>query len=132
MSKLTKRLRKLVKNPENAIVVGQGFGQLDIMLNLFKTIFIFSWNAPKLKAKNLIFRENFNDLNPMSEISMVFFDRDQVHHLETMMAMCVKNKSVIVIEGNDVIGRNLSLPLYTNNYRAVDQQEFYHVWKLQQ
>jgi len=131
MSKITKRLRKLVKSPENAVVIGQGFGHLDIMLNLFKTIFIFSWDAPKVKAKNLIFRENFNDLNPMAEISMVFFDLNQLHHLDTMLSVCVRNKSLIIIEGNDVIGRDLSKSLYINNYRAVDQHGFYHVWKLQ-
>jgi hypothetical protein len=131
MNKLQKRLRKLVKNPENAAVLGHGFGRLDIMLDLFKTIFIFSWDSPPAKAKNLIFRENFDDLNPLSEISMVFIDLNQLHHIEKIMPVCVRNKSLIIIEGNEVIGRDLSKTLYINNYRAVDQHGFYHVWKLQ-
>lgn len=131
MNKITKRLRKLVKSPENAVVVGQGFGHLDIMLNLFKTIFIFSWDAPKVKAKNLIFRENFDDLSPLSEVSMVFVDLNQLQHLEKIIPVCIRHNSLIIVEGNDVIGRDLSKILYINNYRAVDQHGFYHVWKLQ-
>ena len=131
MSKLIKRLRKLVKSPENAVVLGQGFGHLDIMINLFKTIFIFSWDAPKVKAKNLIFRENFDDLSPLSEVSMVFVDLNQLQHLEKILPVCIRYNSLIIVEGNDVIGRDLSKILYTNNYRAVDQHGFYHVWKLQ-
>lgn len=131
MSKLAKRLRKLVKSPENAVILGQGFGHLDIVLELFKTIFIFSWDSPQIKAKNLVFRENFNDLAPLAEVSMVFVDLDQLHHLEKIMPVCLKCRSLIIIEGNEVIGRDLSKILYANNYRAVDQHGFYHVWKLQ-
>lgn len=131
MNKLQKRLSKLVKNPQNAIVLGQGFDHLDVILNLFKTIFIFSWDTPKVKAKNLIFRETLDDLNPLSEISMIFVDLEQLHHLEKLMPVCTRCKSIIIIEGNEVIGRDLSKTLYINHYRAVDQQSSYHVWKLQ-
>ena len=131
MSKLIKRLRKLIKTPENAVVLGQGFGHMDIILNLFNTIFIFSWDKPTLKAKNLIFRENFDDLSPLDHVSMVFVDLNQLQHLEKIMPLCIRYRSLIIVEGNEVIGRDLSKVLYANNYRAVDQHGFYHVWKLQ-
>lgn len=131
MSKLAKRLRKLVKVPENSVILGQGFGQMDLILDLFNTTFIFSWDAPRIKAKNLVYRENFDDLSPLSGISMVLIDIDQLHHIDKIMPVCLRCRSLILIEGNEVIGRDLSKTLYVNNYRAVDQHGFYHVWKLQ-
>ena len=77
MNKFKKRLTKIIGRPQNAVVVGQGFGQLANILETFNTVFIFSWDQPNLRAKNLVFRENFNDLNPLHDISAIFVDLDQ-------------------------------------------------------
>ena len=131
MNKFKKRLTKIIGSPQNAVVVGQGFGQLETVLEIFDTVFIFSWELPNLRAKNLVFRENFNDLNPLHDISAIFIDLDQLQHLENMSQIWHKNKCSILIEGNDPIGRNLSGPLYRDHFRCTDQQEIYHIWKQQ-
>jgi hypothetical protein len=132
MAKFQKRLRKLVTPQSNAVVIGQGFGYLLDIAELFDTVFVFSWDLPKIKNKNLVYRENFADLNPLSEISTVFIDLDQIQHLQALLPVWLKWKSVILIEGNDVIGREHSKPLYDNHYRAVEQQGTHHIWKLKQ
>lgn len=131
MNKFKKRLTKTIGNSQNAVVLGQGFGQLDIILEIFKTVFIFSWDTPNLKAKNLVFRENFNDLNPLTEISAIFIDLNQIQHLENMAQIWHKNKCTVLIEGQAPIGRDLSKPLYRDHFRCVEQQELYHIWKQQ-
>jgi hypothetical protein len=131
MNKFKKRLTKIIGNPQNAVVVGQGFGQLSSILETFGTVFIFSWEPPNLKAKNLVFRENFNDLNPIHDISAIFIDLDQIQHLETISQIWHKNKCGILIEGNEPIGRNISGPLYRDHFRCTDQQGLYHIWKQQ-
>lgn len=131
MNKFKKRLTKTIGNTQNAVVLGQAFGQLDAILEIFKTVFIFSWDSPNLKAKNLVFRENFNDLNPLTEISAIFIDLNQIQHLENMSQIWHKNKCTVLIEGNAPIGRDLSGPLYRDHFRCVDQQELYHIWKQQ-
>jgi len=129
MSKFTKRLKKLIKEPDNAVVLGKGFGQLSEIVDLFKTVFIFSWDTPPLKAKNLVFRETFDDLSALTEISMILIDTDQLHHLENLAPLWNKFHPLVLIEGNEPIGRELSGPLYKGHFRCVDQQGFYHVWK---
>jgi hypothetical protein len=131
MNKFKKRLTKIIGNPQNAVVVGQGFGQLTSILEIFNTVFIFSWDQPNLKAKNLVFRETFNDLNPLHDISAIFIDLDQLQHLENMSQIWYKNKCSVLIEGNDPIGRHLSAPLYRDHFRCIDQQGIYHTWKQQ-
>jgi hypothetical protein len=131
MNKFKKRLTKMVGNPQNAVVVGRGFGQLESILEIFKTVFIFSWDTPPLRAKNLVLRENFNDLNPLNEISAILIDLDQLHHLESVSPIWNKNKCTVLIEGNAPIGRELSKSLYRDHFRCIDQQGIYHVWKQQ-
>jgi hypothetical protein len=129
MSKFAKRLRKLIKNPTNAVVLGQGFGQLPEIIDLFKTVFLFSWKAPATKSKNLVFRENFDDIEPLTEISVIFIDLDQLHHLEKLKPLWTKCHPLILIEGNTPIDRELSGPLYKAHFKCVDLQGIYHVWK---
>lgn len=131
MNKFKKRLTKIIGRPQNAVVIGQGFGQLTDLLETFSTVFIFSWDQPILKAKNLVFRENFNDLNPLHDITAIFIDLDQMQHLENISKIWHKNKCTILIEGNTPIGRNLSGPLYRDHFRCIDQHGIYHVWKQQ-
>lgn len=131
MNKFKKRLTKSVGDLQNAVVVGQGFGQLDSIVETFSTVFIFSWEPPNLKAKNLVFRENFNDLDPIRDISSIFIDLDQIQHLEKISQIWHKNKCTILVEGNDPIERSVSGPLYRDHFRCTDQQGIYHIWKRQ-
>jgi hypothetical protein len=131
MNKFKKRLTKIIGRPQNAVVVGQGFGQLASILETFNTVLIFSWDYPNLRAKNLVFRENFNDLNPLHDVTAIFIDLDQTQHLENMSKRWQKYKCTVLIEGNDPIGRNLSVALYRDHFRCIDQQGIYHVWKQQ-
>lgn len=118
-----------MKNPENAMVIGRGFDHLEEILEIFNTIFLFSFGDFKFRAKNVVMRENFEDLNPLSNISMILMDRDQVQHLEKLVPIWNRCNPVVIIEGGDAIGREFSFPLYQNNYRCVELQGFFHVWK---
>lgn len=131
MNKFKKRLTKTIGNPQNAVVVGHGFGELENILEIFKTVFIFSWDVPTLKAKNLVFRENLDDLNPLTDVSAILVDLDQIHHLEKLSQLWNRNKCTVLIEGFTPIGREFSKSLYRDHFRCIDQQEKYHVWKQQ-
>lgn len=131
MAKFEKRLKKISKSIENAIVVGNAFGHIADMLSVYRTVFVISQNPPEIKSKNLVYREDFKDLSHLPEISAVFFDLDQIHHLNSLATVMTRYRPVVVIEGNDAIGRHLSKPLYDNNYRCTDLLGIYHVWKSQ-
>lgn len=130
MSKFKKKISKSVKHLENAIVLGNGFNELDLILESFQTVFVFSYDPPTKKAKNLVYRENFNDVSPLFGVSVVFVDRDRLDDLEKLVDVWTKCQSAIMIEGNEVIDRSLSKILYSHGYHAVDQQSVFHTWKL--
>ena len=130
MNKFQKRLSKLSKNCESAVVIGHGFGHLDKIIEIFKTVFVIDSVAPTIKSKNLVYRENFDNLSQITEVSMIFFDLDKVYHLNAVSPIWHRNKSMIVIEGNEPIDRTMSKPLYDSAYECTGLHGFFHIWEL--
>jgi acetolactate synthase small subunit len=129
MNKFKKRIEKLIKHPKNAIVIGNGFGQLAELAEVFSTLFVFSWGTSNLKRKNIVTRENFSGLNQLSDVCAIIIDLDQIHHLSSMSEIWQRHKVLVLIEGNAPIERDLSQSLYAAHFKCIDQHGFYHVWK---
>lgn len=129
MSKFEKRLSKILKKPQNAIIIGDGFGHLDIFLENFKTVFYINETFPSIRAKNLVYRENSTDLSSLPDISAIIFNLSTVHNLHLYTEVWKKHKSVVIIEGEEPIGRNLSKPLYDTHWGCTSLQGFFHIWE---
>jgi hypothetical protein len=130
MNKFQKRISKLSKNHETAVVIGHGFGYLDKLIEIFKTVFVISESAPTLKSRNLIYRENFDNLSQITEVSIILFDLSEVHRLLEVSPVWHRNKSIVVIEGNAPIDRSLSTSLYASSYECTGLHGFFHTWEL--
>lgn len=128
MDKFEKKIRKMTKHPENAIVVGNGFGLLSSMLSTHNTIFKFDSTDTTLKTKNLIYRENFDYLDQLYEIRVIYFDLSSIHRLENLRNCWVKNNSLVIVEGSEPIGRELSKPLYDTGWGCTVVEKNFHVW----
>ena len=129
MSKFEKRLRKTTKNTNNAVVVGQAFGYLEILLSMYQSVFVINDTKPNIKAKNLIYRENFNHMNNIIDVSAIFFDLDQIASLENFKEFWKRNNSYVIIEGNDSITREFSKPLFDTGWGCTSLQGIFHVWE---
>ncbi len=129
MSKFRKRLTKISKNLHNCLVVGQGFGYLQELTNIYQTVFVIDSQRPEIKAKNLVFRNNFDDLSHMNEISAVFVDIAATEHLNKITSLWMRCNSMVIIEGDDPIERHLSGPLYQSGWNCTSKQGTFHVWE---
>jgi hypothetical protein len=129
MNKIQKRLSKLSRNSTNAMVIGDGFGVLPTIIEIHKTVFIVFNTNDSLRSKNLIYRENIDNLNNITEVGSIFFDLTNLEKLESLQYFWTKNNSVIFIEGNEVISREHSKPLYNSGWRCTSQQGHFHVWE---
>jgi hypothetical protein len=78
MAKFEKRLRKLSGYTENALVVGKAFGNLEHLLEIYTNVFVIDDAPPSVKARNLIYKENFNDLTTLTQVGAVFVDLDKI------------------------------------------------------
>jgi len=129
MAKFAKRLRKLSGYTENALVVGKAFGNLDQLLEIYTNVFVVDEDPPSAKARNLIYKENFNDLNVLTQIGAIFIDLDKIDQLEILEDFWQRHKSTIFVEGNDCILRHLSKPLFKTGWQCTSLQGIYHVWE---
>ena len=129
MAKFAKRLRKLSGYTENALVVGKAFGNLDQLLEIYINVFVIDDSPPSAKARNLIYKENFNDLNVLTQVGAIFIDLDKIDQLEILEDFWQRHKSTIFVEGNDCILRHLSKPLFKTGWQCTSLQGIYHVWE---
>lgn len=129
MSKLVKRIKKSLPEIRNAIVIGSGFGQLEQLLEIFNSVFVFMNTDTRLKKKNVIYRENLEGMHLLPEITVMFIDINQKESLDKFENIMVTLKPIFFIEGNEVIGREYSKKFYQTGYRAVEQLGLFHVWK---
>jgi len=129
MNKFQKRLCKLDKNQVNAVVIGCAFGNLENILEIYATVFVIDENLPSVKAKNLVYRENFHNLNAITEVSAIFFDLSRLDQFEMVKDFWQRNKSKVIIEGDEPIGREFSKPLYDSGWGCTSKQGVFHVWE---
>lgn len=129
MAKFAKRLRKLSGYTENALVVGKAFGNLDQLLEIYINVFVIDDSPPAAKARNLIYKENFDDLNILTQVGAIFIDLDKIDKLDILEDFWQRHKSTIFVEGNDCILRHLSKPLFKTGWQCTSLQGIYHVWE---
>ena len=129
MAKFAKRLRKLSGYTENALVVGKAFGNLDQLLEIYTNVFVVDDDPPSAKARNLIYKENFDDLNVLTQVGAIFIDLDKIDKLDILEDFWQRHKSTIFVEGNDCILRHLSKPLFKTGWQCTSLQGIYHVWE---
>ena len=129
MTKFQKRLSKLTKNNTNALVIGTAFGQISEILSMYSTVFVVNENMLELKAKNLIYRQTIDRLSHLVNVGIVFLDIKHIDKLENLQPFWKKNNSLVLIEGNDAISREMSKPLYDSGWRCTSLQGIFHVWE---
>ena len=129
MNKFQKRLSKLTKNNTSALVIGTAFGQISEILSMYSTVFVVNENMLELKAKNIIYRQTIDRLSHLVNVGIVFLDIKHIDKLENLQPFWKKNNSLVLIEGNDAISRELSKPLYDSGWRCTSLQGIFHVWE---
>ena len=129
MSKIVKRISKSLKIEGNSLVIGDAFGFLSEIINLFPSVFVVMNQKDKIKAKNGVYRDSVDDLHRLPEINFVFLDLNYKNQLDKFENLMILQKPTFLIEGEEVIGREFTQKFYQLGYRAIDQQGYFHTWK---
>lgn len=129
MNKFQKRIQKISKSHENAVVIGDAFGNLEDLLNIYRTVFVLGGVRPEIKSKNLVYKESYQNLNNITLVSAIFFNLIDLDKLEEFKHFWQKNDSVVIIEGEEPISREFSKPLYSTGWGCTSLQGSFHVWE---
>jgi hypothetical protein len=129
MNKFQKRLMKLSRSNTHALVLGSAFGMLDQVLEIYDTVFVVSAVQPNIKAKNLVYKENFVKLDHLQDMSSIFVDVDQLDHLDKVEAMWRKHNAKLFVEGGDRVENEKVKILYDSGWACTSLQGTFHVWE---
>lgn len=129
MNKFTKRIVKSIKVEGNALIIGDGFGFLQDILNLFPSVFIILNQHQRIKARNIIYRDTLDNIQLLPDINVVFLDLCLKHRLSEFENIMIRPSPIFLVEGNNPLEREWTKKFYSTGYRAVDQQGYFHQWK---
>lgn len=128
MTKFQKRLTKILPKMQDCVVFGAAFGNLNEIIPLFNTIFILDKGNERTRAKNVVYLSQIKEVTIFARVNAMFLDLDCVVDLQYLPLLTTTCKPYILIEGNDVIGRDKSTLLYKHAYRAISQNTDFHIW----
>lgn len=129
MDKFKKRLQKIIGKPENAIILGQGRSITEIILPMFKTVFVYDNHPIDYRAKNLVFREGFKNVDITESITACFVDRSKLDQIKFISSVVNRYRPCVFIEGTDRLCRPDNIPLFDFGYLYNDTWMNYHYWK---
>jgi hypothetical protein len=129
MNKFKKRITKNIrKTPIDALVLGNAFGRLDAVLDVFDTVFLYGNDDLTLRFRNLIYRTELNSTFNLYNLTAIFIDLKHIGLFETLVPLLNNPQPDLFIEGNEVIPKTETKILYREGYRAVAQLGDFHQW----
>jgi hypothetical protein len=127
MTKLSKKIRKSNKHLRNAIVLGNAFGHLEDLTEIFSTIFVFPPNDD-FKKRNIIYVENIENLLVFPDIDVIFIDLDFTDSIIKLISVWRKDHSTFFIEGTESVGVDIKNALRTDRYVCKEVAKHHQVW----
>ena len=120
MSKFSKRILSSSKHCRNSLVVGGGFGWLEELINHCNTVFIIDSPDKNIKGRTIVHREDFRDIQVLSDIDFIFIDSCHFSNLNKLKPVWTKCRPVIFLEGADLFGKENYKYLRSENYSLVE------------
>ena len=115
------------KVPIACLVVGNGFGHFDELLEMFSTVFVYETDITK-KARNLVTRQNLESTFDLRDVTGIFIDLDKVHIMDQLAPLITKVEPDLFIEGDEVIPKTQTKFLYRIGYKAIAKLGWCHQW----
>lgn len=129
MAKFSKKLSKIKKHLANCIVLGEGFGHLEDILESFGTVFILGATSLTIRQRNIIYVADVDYVSSLSDIDMVFVDLNRTQDMRFLAPAITRWKPIIFIEGPEIISNEQSESIKSLNYEVVELEKHYQVWK---
>jgi hypothetical protein len=129
MTKFSKRIKKINRKSRNLLVLGTAFGNLEELLDSFDTVFVVSNNLPIIKKRNLIYRENYDNIHMLTDIDIIIVDLDHGNFIPELIQVWRRTNPAIVVQGPDLISKDIQKILKADHYNIVDIAKNYYLWK---
>ena len=128
MSKFIKRIRKVKKNPENCLIVGNEFGYLEEFCDVFANVFSLIVEDRLPKKRNLIHRKDFKELSLIAGIDFVFVDYQHLEKVYEIENVLTRFRCPIYINHGEFLDNKYSKFFGKVGYQITQIEKHYQVW----
>lgn len=127
MDKFSKRILSAKTQHRNCVVVGQGIGYLDNIVESFCCVFIID-SGSAVRKRNIVHRENFDNIDKLTDIDFVFVDSSYFNDFKKLRPVWLAHRPVFFLEGNDVFGIDNYKYFRSENYALVERYKHMQKW----
>jgi hypothetical protein len=129
MTKFSKRIKKINRKSRNLLILGTAFGHLEELLDSFGTVFVVSNSLPIIKKRNLIYRENYDDIHVLTDVDIIIVDFEYGNFIPELTQVWRRTNPAIVVQGPDLISKDIQKILKSDHYNIVEITKDYYLWK---
>jgi hypothetical protein len=130
MDKFSKRIKKLKDRVQNLLVIGDAWGNLPELAKNFDSIFIIGNQDRNYRAKNAVYREDFENISHIHGIDVILINLDQENSVKELLPVIKRSNPVILIQGPLIISKENQTFLKSHHYVIVEIHKSYFQWKL--
>jgi hypothetical protein len=127
--KFSKRLKKSNKQARNILVLGTALGNLEDLLDTFDTVFVVNELEPRIRKRNAVYRENFDNIHLLTDIDFIIVDFNQEKFIPELTQIWRRTAPTIIIQGPELISAECQKILKADHYAIREVAKGYYVWK---
>lgn len=120
MSKFSKRILQSSSSCRNCLVVGSGLGYLPDLIAHCGTVFVIDAVDPSVRFKNVVHRQDFQDVNIFPDIDFIFIDHSHFSNLSKLKPVWTSYRPIIFTEGADSLSAEDYLYFRSESYSLVE------------
>jgi hypothetical protein len=129
MSKIARRARKINRNMQNCLVVGNIIDNLPEFSSYFNTIFVLKTEDITYRGRNIVLKEKFEELSIIPTIDFVFFEKNSLILLDKVENLLNFFRPSIYINCGEFIGKETFSKISKLGFENTEMIKNYQIWK---
>lgn len=130
MTALHKKINKLIKPQNYAVVLGENAELVLEMSKIFRTVFVYFDTKKNIKEKNVIYRNILENNEKISEVeAIILADLNLADQMKNLQFVFLKEKPTVIIYSGDLPKESICNWLANElGYRITHQEKKMYLW----
>jgi hypothetical protein len=122
-------MKKAHRKARNVLAVGTALGNLEDLLETFDTVFVVNGTLPRIQKRNVVYRENFDNIHLVSDVDLIIIDFLHEKFIPELQQIWRRTQPTIIIEGPELISKECQKLLKSDHYAIREVAKNYYTWK---
>ena len=129
MSKIARRARKINRNMQNCLVVGNIIDDLPEFSSYFNTVFILKTDDTTYRGRNIVLKEKFEELSIIPTIDFVFLEKNNLDITDRIVDVLNFFRPTIYVNSGEFLGKEFFSKISKLGFENTEMIKSYQIWK---